>query len=60
MYQPITRGELGVIVANYSKNVLKRKPHIPFSKCLTFKDLKTEGNVIIKDGMVSSCTYGLM
>ena len=59
IYNNLTRWELAVIVANFSKKLHKPKK---FSKeqCSKFEDLSSVDNTVIKDWMIRACEYWLM
>ena len=59
IYGNLSRAELATIVSNFAK-MQKRK--VKFSKevCSKYKDLWEVNNTILKEGIISSCQYGLM
>lgn len=59
IYNNLTRWELAVIVANFSKKLEKPKKFTK-QQCSKFSDLNSVENPVIKDGMIRACEYGLM
>ena len=59
IYNHLTRWELAVIVANFSKKLNKDKKFTK-TQCSNFEDLDTVENPVIKDWMIRACEYGLM
>ena len=59
IYWNLNRAELATIVSNFAK-MQKRK--VKFSKevCSKYKDLWEVNNTVLKEGIISSCQYGLM
>ena len=59
IYNHLTRWELAVIVANFSKKLNKDKKFTK-EQCSKFEDLNSVNNPVIKDWMIRACEYGLM
>ena len=59
IYNNLTRWELAVIVANFSKKLNKPKKFTK-AQCSKFEDLNSVNSAVIKDWMIRACEYWLM